>query len=736
MSENQTNIALEIQRISDARDDIAEKVEDFGLGNRFDRIDVLATAIKGIANIEGQTPIEVTEGTTYTIPPGYHHGSQVIIAKSDELGDKEKYKLQSKVAKPKKQEVVVSPDQGYYGLSSVTVEKIPDAYQNVSSVNATASDVLAGKVIVTSDGTVTTGIMTDNGAVSRTLSGSQASYTIPAGYHNGKGEVKIVTQEVGNVIPTDSQQTITPSAGKVITKVTVAPVPAKYGDVTNMEDAQSVAEALLVGHKAIAKNSDGEAMVVDGEMPNNGAVSQVLNTSTTSYKVPAGYHNGSGTVSVSLEEKTTTPTKSQQYITPTDGKMLSKVTVDSIPDKYGDVKDTSVYDVLQDSLLEGTSALGKDYNGNSVLVNGKMPHRGAIDETLDTTNPSVKIQSGYHNGDGKVKIVLEEKEVAPLVQGNLEVTPTSGKVLSKVIVNPIPSSYGDVSGTTLDSVVESGLLEGYTVIAQDADGKSVEVTGAMPNIGEFVETLDTHYDRVLIPEGYHDGTGEVKIKTEEKNVTPSTQSQVIEPETGKVLSKVTVKAIPDKYGDSSLTDVEDEVIGSVLEGVKVIAQGRQEEAVVVTGAMPNIGRFYTTVDTVNDRVSIPEGYHDGTGLVYISLDDERIVTPTTHAQKIDPESGNVLSSVIVEAIPAIYGDATVTDEAGTVSMALLDGYKAIAINADGDTAMLVTGGMANNGSVTTTIDGLSTMSATIPRGYTSGGTVSLTSAIEERLSQI
>lgn len=185
-----------------------------------------------------------------------------------------------------------------------------------------------------------------------------------------------------------------------------------------------------------------------------------------------------------------------------------------------------------------------------------------------------------------------------------------------------------------------------------------------------------------------------------------------------------------------MTDVEDEVIGSVLKDVKVIAQGAQGEAVVVTGAMPNVGRFYTTVDTVNERVTIPEGYHDGTGLVYISFDDERIVTPTTHVQSIEPGSGNVLSTVVVEAIPAIYGDATVTDEAGNVSMALLEGYKAIAINADGDTALLVTGGMKHNGSVTTTIDGLSTMSTTIPPGYTSGGTVSLTNAIEELLSQI
>ena len=53
----------------------------------------------------------------------------------------------------------------------------------------------------------------------------------------------------------------------------------------------------------------------------NGAVSKKLDTTTTSYTVPAGYHNGSGTVSIELEEKTVT---ANGDVTPTAGKVLSK----------------------------------------------------------------------------------------------------------------------------------------------------------------------------------------------------------------------------------------------------------------------------------------------------------------------------------------------------------------------------------------------------------------------------
>lgn len=46
------------------------------------------------------------------------------------------------------------------------------------------------------------------------------------------------------------------------------------------------------------------------------------------------------------------------------------------------------------------------------------------------------------------------------------------------------------------------------------------------------------------------------------------------------------------------------------------------------------------------------------------------------------------------------------------------------------------GTMPNNGAQTKTMDGLTTTSVTIPAGYTTGGTVSLTDDIEAALSAI
>ena len=283
--------ATEITRLQTARNTIRNKMVNFGLGESTDLLDDLADEIDGIVN-QGAVTATVQEGDTYTIPAGYHNGSGTVSG----VGGGGNYQLQSKSVTPTKSQQSVSPDSGYYGLSGVTVAAIPEAYQDVTAVTAAAGDVLATKIIVAADGTVTTGTMPNNGTVSKTLdatSGNQ-SYTVPAGYHSGSGAVGIVLEEK-SATPGDSAQNITPTDGKVLSKVTVGAVPAKYGDTTG-DDA--VAANILYGKKAHS-NSSGSAVALTGTMVNNGAVTATIDgLVTTSYTVPAGYHSGSGTVSL------------------------------------------------------------------------------------------------------------------------------------------------------------------------------------------------------------------------------------------------------------------------------------------------------------------------------------------------------------------------------------------------------------------------------------------------------
>ena len=279
-----------ITALTTSRNTIRTKLVDFGLVVGTAKLGDCATAVDGIAN-NGAVDISVQEGESYTIPRGYHNGSGVVKGVSGGGN----YTLQPKTVTPTKSQQSITPDQGYYGLSGVTVKAIPENFQDVSATTATAPDVLATKVFIAADGTTTTGTMANNGGVSKTLdatTGNQ-SYTIPAGYHNGNGKVTVVLEEK-TATPTTTTQNITPTAGKVLSKVTVSAIPAIYGDAT---EADAVAANILSGKKAIVK-ANNVATMVEGTMTDNGTLTGSIDgLTTTSYTIPSGYTAG-GTVSL------------------------------------------------------------------------------------------------------------------------------------------------------------------------------------------------------------------------------------------------------------------------------------------------------------------------------------------------------------------------------------------------------------------------------------------------------
>ena len=284
------SVATYINSIESSRNTIRNKLVELGLVASTAKLDALAAAVEDIVN-QGAVSVTVQEGSTYTIPKGYHNGSGTVSGVSGGGN----YTLQSKTATPTKRQQNITPDGGYYGLSDVTVGAIPEAYQDVSSVTAAAGDVLTGKVIVLADGTVSTGTMANNGAVSKTLDATTITYTIPNGYHSGTGTVKIVL-ETKTVTPTKSAQEITPTTGKVLSKVTVEAIPDNYVDTT---DGDATAAELLDGKFAYV-----DGLKVEGTMPNNGAIAATIDgLTTTSYAVPAGYTSG-GTVSLTDDIET------------------------------------------------------------------------------------------------------------------------------------------------------------------------------------------------------------------------------------------------------------------------------------------------------------------------------------------------------------------------------------------------------------------------------------------------
>ena len=230
----------------------------------------------------------------------------------------------------------------------------------------------------------------NQGAVSATVQEGD-TYSIPKGYHNGSGTVSGVSGggnynlQSKSVTPTKQQQAVTPDAGYYgLSDVTVGAIPAAYQDVSSVTAA---AGDVLTGKMIVT--ADGT--VTAGTMANNGAVSKVLTAADPSYNVPKGYHSGAGTVSLDTETKTVTPTKAQQTVSPTAGKVLSTVTVEAIPAQYADTSD-------------GTAAASQILNGATAYVGGEkvegtMPNNGAINGAMDgLTAASYAIPAGYTSG--------------------------------------------------------------------------------------------------------------------------------------------------------------------------------------------------------------------------------------------------------------------------------------------------------------------------------------------------
>ena len=135
------------------------------------------------------------------------------------------------------------------------------------------------------------------------------------------------------------------------------------------------------------------------------------------------------------------------------------------------------------------------------------------------------------------------------------------------------------SDTSNDTAAVGEILLGKT-----AHARGSQLTGTMPNNGAIAEVIDDKDDSIVVPAGYHDGSGTVQIDSTEKakliatnirqgitilgvegsmsgsesvnaqakSVTPTFSQQVVAPDSGYThLTQVTVAAIPISYADNA-----------------------------------------------------------------------------------------------------------------------------------------------------------------------------------------
>ena len=263
-------------------------------------------------------------------------------------------------------------------------------------------------------------------------------------------------------------------------------------------------------------------------MANNGAVSQTLTTSSTSYTVPAGYHNGSGTVSISTQSKTVDPATTAQTVTPDTGKVLSSVTVSAVTTsniiagnikygttiKVGDANDDDRIKGVEGTFSGSTTVTGTGVTAASAgdilknkaafldgaQITGTIESKAAA--TYNTSTSDQEIASGqYLSGKQTIKAVTTSNIDA----GNIKsgVTVKVGDANSATRIKNVTGTFSassTVTGTGVTADAAGDILTGKAAFLNGA-----QLTGTMANNGATGTTLTTNDSSYTIPAGYTSG---------------------------------------------------------------------------------------------------------------------------------------------------------------------------------------------------------------------------------------
>ena len=305
----------------------------------------------------------------------------------------------------------------------------------------------------------------------------------------------------------------------VSTKYTPAQMPNAIASIETGTDTSDATldsgSRMLSNYTAYAKGTK-----YTGSMVNRGAVSQTLNPGG-SYTVPAGYHDGNGTVSarnLNLQTKTQTVTPSANW----SGTNTNNATINK-DSNYDGMSQVNVnVPMLRDNTLMTADTVdtpGTVYNGNTSESNTqKLLRMHPTKDGMSYTGSYLYMKPNSYLGNASAADVLSGKTFSSANGIQLTGTGASGRTITERVLwtNPNPSSafYAqDINFSSTFSAHSESLLIQYRPSASYADteiaiyniksnsGRCV-FGGPYGNCRELISTNELNWSKVSVTAAY------------------------------------------------------------------------------------------------------------------------------------------------------------------------------------------------------------------------------------------
>ena len=352
---------------------------------------------------------------------------------------------QDKTVTPTKSQQSITADSGYTGLGTVTVNAIPANYITTTDANATAAQILSGKTAYV-NGSKLTGTMANNGATGGTITTQGGTYTIPAGYTTG-GTVTASLATGSTTAANISGTSFEEETGDYGFRTSVQIQPGYYASATTVTkdfssilpapETEGTAAQVLAGYDLY--NHEGK--VISGTMANNTIGTITLDQTTTSYTIPAGYHNGTGKV---------------------------QHTTVNIPDPTITISSTG--------LITASGSWTRGFTtDNSYSKTYQMTNRTSSDLTV--SGATVTAPAGYYNAAASASVTTMTLPTSAASTSSGTSKATIGRSTSAQYIN-IPVGYNSTASYYTISAVANGSAKGPT-----------SLTGSSANISTGTNTI-------------------------------------------------------------------------------------------------------------------------------------------------------------------------------------------------------------------------------------------------------